>query len=292
MYGLYGLVRQLRTSLNDTSDRIWSWDKKVRAIEAGVAALAENGILERRTDMSIGTIEGQFYYALPEDIRPHQVFAVYLPSESSDVPMAPIQHWSVEPRGETNMLALYRAYPESRALRVEYMAPFQVYPTVTTLSGAITGATSSIGVGMAANWKGSGFAEIWPKGDTSVGEVVYYGARNNTGVQSVQRGVEGPAASFAAGDTISPALNMAAEVKEMVLLFAQAECWAMRQAQSSRSQYLNNYANLEIKLRRQFTDRARRVQTRPPVRIGGPSWPRYGNAAGRAPLTVRDYFER
>ncbi len=290
MYGLYRLVRELREQLNDKSDRIWSWEKKVRAIQTGVAALSEQGIYEARTHLGISTAGSTFLYALPGDVDPDLVFQVYMPTTSSADPVAPIVNWRVEARGATNFLALYRAYPESRALRVEYLAPYQVYPTLSTLSGSLTAVATGIGVDCASDWPASGYAEIWPLTETHIGEVVYYDSRTSTNLATVIRAVEGRPSQFAPPTSIGPALNMAAEIKELVLLVAQAECWAMRQSMSSRSQYLQNYANLEIKLRRQFNDRVPKARNRTPVKIQSNKWPYYGSST--SPSTVKDYFER
>lgn len=288
MYGLYSLVRQLREQLNDKTDRNWSFDKKVRAIEAGVAALAEHGILEARTHLGISTMDSTFQYALPNDVEPGRIFSVFMPTDSTSDPMHPILQWGVEARGSTNMLALYQAYPDSRNLHIEYLAPFQVYPMIATMSTSVSATDTSLFGAWSAEWPASGFLQIWPKTETGIGETIYYGQRSATVIWNLNRGVEGRASAFAAGDTIGPALDFGAEIREVVLLCAQAECWSMRQAMSPRSQYLQNYANLEIKLRRQFNDRIPRLRTRMPVLRQAPRWPRYGPST--SPTTVKDYF--
>jgi hypothetical protein len=65
----------------------------------------------------------------------------------------------------------------------------------------------------------------------------------------------------------------------------------MRQAASSRSQYLQNYANLELKVRRQYNDRVHKLRTRPMV-LRQFNDPRRIQAGNAVPTTYRDYMRK
>ena len=292
MYGMYRLVRDLRTAMNDDSDRTWPFERKVRAIEAAFANLEEQGVLDSKTDTSLWTNEYKFLFPLPADCKPGRVYAIHMEGDCSTDPPKSIMQWEIEAQGQTNYLALREAYYASHRLRISYQAPYQVPARFTTANAAISAAATSAPLNYVSDWNTPGFFQIWPATSTDHGETVYVGAKSASNVIALtNRAIEGAASAFAAGSTVGPAVDIPDAVKECVLLYAQAECWAMRQAASSRSQYLQNYANLELKVRRQYNDRVHKLRTRPMV-LRQFNDPRRIQAGNTVPTTYRDYMRK